>query len=145
MFFHAMQCFQESEKGLYQWRTDNVYKTHIDIQNLCMKMRLTLENLYAKFGLAHWSRLAVASPNSPGYPKMQNFGTLFFQLWNFFLSLWVIVPFWNFGIRLVHIIWFSKSNLMKLANLFLIFWLKMSRIENYKILKKFKMELLKNY
>ena len=99
-------------------------------------MRLTLENLYAKFGLAGLSGLAVALPNSPGCPKMQNFETLFSQLWCGFLSLWVVVPLWNFGIMLVHIIWVSKSNLMKLANLFFVFCLKMSRIGNYKILKK---------
>ena len=52
-----------------------------------MKKRLNLENLYAKFGKVVSSCLAVALPNIPGCPKMQNFGTFFSNFETFFSLL----------------------------------------------------------
>ena len=96
-----------------------------------MKKRLGLENLYAKFGISHFSRLAIGLLNSPGCPRMPNFGTCFFQLWMVFLSLWVVVPSWNFGIRLILFIWFSKSIFTKLADIFFDFFFK--NVKNLKL------------
>ena len=75
------------------------------------------------------------------YPRVSRnakFWDLFFQLWNIFQPLRVIVPLWNFGIRLLHFIWISKSIFTKLAGIFFIFFKKMSKIKKCKILKNFK-------
>ena len=41
-------------------------------------MPMTYWDLYAKFQTSSSKRLALALPNIPGGPKMQNFGTFFF-------------------------------------------------------------------
>ena len=88
--------------SIFLWKNSN--KNWGRYPKFCLKKRLNLENLYAKFGKAHWSCLGIPAPNSPGCPKIQNFETFFCQLWKVFLAFWVIVPSWNFGIRFVHLL-----------------------------------------
>ena len=118
----------------FLWKNSN--KNWGRYPKFCLKKRLNLENLYAKFGKAHWSCLGIPAPNSPGCPKIQNFETFFCQLWKVFLAFWVIVPSWNFGIRLVHFMWISKFIFEKLASLFLNSYWKMSKNPKLHIFEK---------
>ena len=94
----------------YFWAVFWFFKPKIYICYLIWKpkfgtnMPLTYWDLYAKFQTFSSKRLAVALPNIPGGPKVQNFETFFYQLWNVFLSFWVDVPLWKFGNELVHLV-----------------------------------------
>ena len=88
-------------------------------------------NLYAKFDEAQLSQLGIenlikliqvsrAYPDqiAQGVPNCKIFGPFLPTLNGFFVFFWVIVPLWNFIIRLLHTIWISKFISSKWASIF---------------------------
>ena len=94
---------------------------------LCMKKQLSLENLLAELVVAHWSPLALASPNIPGCPEMLKIIT-FSQLWNALLGSGTKRPM-------------SCGTRVKLVIIFFQFFRNMFWSKHV----KFKFKYLKNY